>query len=185
MSKTRVHTGERWSVNWRPGERDFLVEPEGDDSMPLVVVRPRLAYGEDGRLDAELVAKLIASALEAGLTICEDCSQLIEGQEGTRCVGCAADRDPIDTTSLYERLEPGARVAIYAALSPRGAAPLYEAVVVLEPEPAEAELGERIEGVELTPEQRTASVWVVPIKETPGVPVPIARGRVRRVEARS
>ncbi len=52
-------------VRWRSGELDFVIE--GDPTMPLIVVRPRLNVA-DSRLEASIFAETIAQTLNGRST---------------------------------------------------------------------------------------------------------------------
>ena len=99
-----------WTVKWRPSELDFLVAR--DDGDPLIVVRPRVRLGEEGRLDGATVAAVIAEALTRGLTECASCGLLMARYERVEededrhvdvehelCEGCREDAQepPLDT----------------------------------------------------------------------------------------
>lgn len=99
-----------WTVEWRQSELDFVVAR--DDRAPLIVVRPRVQLGEDGRLDGATVAAVIAEALTRGLMECASCGLLMaryerveEDEDGhvdvehELCEGCREDAQepPLDT----------------------------------------------------------------------------------------
>lgn len=93
----------RWLVTRRPSERDTVITSDfaRGESEPLIVVRPRESLGAKGRQDADLVACVIARALDA-LRTCEHCGRLVAGvpEHGLApaklCVECArVDADSI------------------------------------------------------------------------------------------
>lgn len=52
-----------WTVTWRPGERDFLIERQPPGSAPLVVVRPTGDH-PCSREAAESLADMLHSFIE-------------------------------------------------------------------------------------------------------------------------
>jgi len=75
-----------WCIEQRPSERDFLIRRA--DTDPLIVVRPREPQSEDQRLDAVIVAQVVADAL-ARTPHCVVCGSMFIGERGEQvCADC-------------------------------------------------------------------------------------------------